>query len=84
MENYDEFSCIDCDINTLYIGEYYMVHDDVWIDEAGMEKTNGMLCIGCLETRIKRELSRLDFTDYPINTIAQILGSQRIQARLEF
>lgn len=84
MENYDEFSCIDCDINTLYIGEYYMVHDDVWIDEAGMEKTSGMLCIGCLETRIKRELSRLDFTDYPINTIAQILGSQRIQARLEF
>lgn len=84
MENYDEFSCIDCDINTLDIGEYYMVHDDVWIDEAGMEKTNGMLCIGCLETRIKRELSRLDFTDYPINWIAQDLGSQRIQTRLEF
>lgn len=80
----DNFDCIDCGINTLDIKEYYMVHDDIWMDQARLDVDSGMLCIGCLESRIGRELTRLDFTDYPINWIAEDLGSQRIQSRLEF
>jgi hypothetical protein len=39
--------------------EHYMVHDHVWA-EAGMDK--GHLCIGCLETRLGRELASEDFS----------------------
>src|ERR1035437_3690254 len=58
------FKCLDCGINTSDANEYYMVHDDVW-HAAGM--CDGMLCIGCLEARLDRELSAGDFTDCLLN-----------------
>jgi hypothetical protein len=68
--------CKDCGMDTTpssngqrgfrYKGrwEYYMVHNSVWA-AAGMR--DGFLCIGCLETRLGRELNRDDFPDMPIN-----------------
>jgi hypothetical protein len=54
-------ACIDCGIDTT--DEYYMVKDDVW----PIGKHDGMLCIGCLERRINRQLTPTDFTDASIN-----------------
>ena len=63
--------CIDCGFETVPdIGkcEWYMVHDAVWF-AAGMPKRpigyeGDWLCIGCLERRLDRMLSRADFK-YP-------------------
>jgi hypothetical protein len=59
------FICKDCKIDTLEINEYYMVTGPVW--EAACPEYRGMLCIGCLENRLGRELTASDFTDAPIN-----------------
>ena len=45
--------------------ETYIVHDHVW-KAAGVEPWGGVLCIGCLEKRIGRELTSIDFdADHP-------------------
>jgi hypothetical protein len=40
--------------------EFYMVHDTVW-EAAGAGQR--VLCVGCLETRLGRELTPADFSD---------------------
>jgi hypothetical protein len=75
------FVCVDCSTNTHETDEYYMVHDHVWEKEASMDKEGGMLCIGCLETRIKRRLTADDFTYAPVNFI--FLRSERLADRLQ-
>lgn len=60
------FACVDCSVNTSDIHEYYMVHDELWLG-AGMTFDGGMLCIGCLEDRLGRDLTHKDFTDAPVN-----------------
>lgn len=57
------FNCKNCGVNTLTKGEYYMVTNDLWYSV--MNK--GMLCVGCLETRLKRKLTPVDFTICPLN-----------------
>jgi hypothetical protein len=66
--------CVDCCVGTLTIGEYYMVKDDVWEQAwAGRRKSwhaldgQEILCIGCLEKRIGRTLTKHDFGNAPIN-----------------
>lgn len=77
---WDDFKCVDCSTNTHAIDEYYMVKDPVW-KEAGM--TKGMLCIGCLETRLRRELTFEDFTPAPINLVGVFFKqSKRLYDRL--
>jgi hypothetical protein len=73
------FLCIDCKRDTL--DEYYMVSDNIWA-EAHMETHGGMLCIGCLEKRLRRKLGPSDFPDYPINTL-KISRSARLRDRLK-
>lgn len=58
------FVCIDCKVDTLKIGEYYMINDTTW----PLRRNGGMLCIGCLETRLGYKLQSRDFTDAPINS----------------
>jgi hypothetical protein len=53
--------CVDCDADTLAIGHYYMVSNDLWAS-AGIEPDGGMLCLNCLEKRIGRRLTYDDFT----------------------
>lgn len=65
-DKFKDFECVDCDVNTHYINEYYMVQFSLW--NSVMESQNtGMLCIGCLEDRIGRTLATEDFIDAPIN-----------------
>jgi len=56
--------CVDCSRNTQH--EHYFVKNEVWFGEAKMPEA-GMLCILCLEARIKRTLIPSDFTDAFIN-----------------
>jgi hypothetical protein len=67
MDNYQNFDCVDCGINTLDSKEYYMVSNSVWL-ETKLKTDEGMLCISCLESRIGRNLTSKDFPDLPINT----------------
>lgn len=71
------FHCAVCGENTNTLNEYYMVNHELW-DRYGVPA--GMLCIGCLEARLGRELDRCDFTDAPINEIFD--QSERLRARL--
>ena len=58
------FKCLDCGRDTAQMSEYYMVHNRIW-KRYGVK--HGMLCIGCLERRMGRKLTKLDFTDAPTN-----------------
>lgn len=64
----ESFLCVDCTRDTGRIGEYYMVHDDIW--NSVVTEGDGMLCITCLETRLGRELTKRDFTDVPLNNLS--------------
>jgi hypothetical protein len=55
--------CHDCDADTWRIGEYYMVHADIW----PLDADGGALCVGCLETRLGRRLVAADFSPAPVN-----------------
>jgi hypothetical protein len=52
--------CVDCRFDTDEGDEEYYVHDAVWA-AAGMETFSGMLCVGCLEKRLRRPLRPADF-----------------------
>lgn len=73
------FCCVDCQVNTSDLGEYYMVSDAIWA-ATGLDDDGGMLCIGCLESRIGRKLTPADFSDALINVMTQ--QSPRLRARL--
>lgn len=57
-----------------------MVHDEVWLE--ANPKGRGMLCIGCLELRLGRLLTKDDFTDAPVNSMWATWGSTRLKIRL--
>jgi len=71
--------CLDCGRDTYAIGEYYMLHDRVWLTANPGDA--GMLCVGCVESRLGRALSPADFADAPVNRVTWIMG-QRLRARL--
>lgn len=65
MKSRAKWKCLDCSVDTGKIGEHYFIETDVWLSVVASNK--GMLCIGCLESRLGRKLSRKDFTDAFIN-----------------
>ena len=63
--------CHDCGTDTPPFdgpgrAESYMVHDHVWA-AAGLQ--SGLLCIGCLEQRLGRQLTAADSTYCPMNDL---------------
>jgi hypothetical protein len=77
--------CTDCGHDTGR-NEYYMVRDDVWEQALGHKippvEDDVFLCIGCLERRIGRTLTRRDFIDCPLNTHPDWPRSRRLRNRL--
>lgn len=74
------FICMDCKVDTMSIDEYYMVHDEIW--EEAVPEFEGMLCIGCLEERLGRELTPDDFpTDLPVNEMGASIRLKERQGR---
>ena len=76
---FKDFKCMDCAVCTNCSGEYYMVTDQVWDSVAG----RGMLCVGCLEQRRGKLLTKDEFTDCPLNLMNLIMGSTRLKSRLQ-
>ena len=58
-----------------------MVTDEVWLE--ANPKDHGMLCIGCLEQRRGKLLTKDEFTDCPLNSMNLIMGSTRLKSRLQ-
>jgi hypothetical protein len=67
--------CLDCDIDTIELGDFYGVNDSVWLEAVPDGK--GMLCLLCLQVRLGRRLTLADFDTAPINLLP------RLQARLQ-
>jgi hypothetical protein len=63
--SHKNFLCIDCKKDTW--NEYYMLYSRVW--KRANPSAKGMLCIRCVEKRLKRKLTPKDFTKFPINTL---------------
>jgi hypothetical protein len=57
--------CLDCGIDTLAIGHYYTVHDDLWLAVVPEGPHGGMLCLACLQLRLGRPLIDDDFAITP-------------------
>lgn len=79
-EMLNAFLCLDCRVHTGEIHEYFMVHDDVWLE--ANPASDGMLCLGCLEKRLGRPLVAEDFTDAPVNRQSFARQSDRLRAAL--
>lgn len=78
-KNKHKWFCIDCGRDTKH--EHYFVNNDIWFNLAGMQE-NGMLCIGCLESRIGRRLTSIDFTDCFLNDPKRNTMSDRLRSRV--
>jgi hypothetical protein len=59
--------CLDCNVNTDCIHEYYVVTDTVWA-RVMPGSGDGFLSTGCLELRLGCELAPADLIRDPINT----------------
>ena len=67
VSNIPSWKCKDC-LKPVY-SEYYMVHNYIWNEAHQLnESKKGMLCISCLESRIDRILTPIDFTTCPLNS----------------
>jgi len=58
-----KWNCLYCNQNTQY--EHFFLKDEIW---KKIHSTKfGMICIACCEKRLKRKLSKADFTNAYIN-----------------
>lgn len=77
-----KFLCIDCKIDTGKIHEHYFIKTDLWLKLVGSKI--GMLCIGCIEKRLGRELIPIDFENVWINNPKYEMKSERLMKRLGY
>jgi hypothetical protein len=63
--------------------EVYDVQSAIW-KKAGMRGWSGCLCIGCLESRLGRQLRPRDFTSHDRKTWAQFPCTERLLNRRGF
>lgn len=73
-------SCIDCGMN-LFL-EWFTIHDSVWA-QTQLRRTDGCLCIGCVERRIGRRLRPEDFASTRNNRPHEMM-SNRFLSRLGY
>lgn len=76
----EAFRCLGCGVDTSWLDEYYMIQDELWFEVNPV--CDGMLCIGCVEQRLGRELKSEDFTKVPVNDIEWGFKSERLMNRL--
>ena len=75
-----KFLCVDCKIDTGKAHEHYFVKNDVWFSV--MPSNKGMLCVGCIEARLGRNLTKDDFTDCSLNNPKYEPKSNRLMNRM--
>lgn len=61
----DRLKCMDCDVHTVDIDEYYMLKKEIWLSIVPEDR--GMLCISCVDKRLGRKLTPEDFSDCLLN-----------------
>lgn len=66
--------CMDCEKSEREFDEYYMVKDEIWERAVFPYERRGLLCIGCLEERLGRQLRPEDFTNFPVNSYEYVKG----------
>ena len=81
------FKCVDCGHDTRTPPrEYYAVHNALWLEACAVEPVlpgvRGMLCLGCLEQRLGRELTRTDFKECGLTHHPRPKSSKRLLDRL--
>ena len=79
----EEFPCDDCGLLTAPKhgeDEWYSVNDDVWEHAEADYET--ILCIGCLEARLGRQLNKNDFSPAILNAVNYSNHSGRLKSRL--
>jgi hypothetical protein len=81
MVDEEQYHCFDCDVNTLSIGEYYMLEDYIW-EIIIPRNLRAMLCISCVEARLERKLRARDFRSCPLNYLRMRDGSSLLINRL--
>lgn len=59
--------CYDCGVDTVRIKEYYMIQFELWETAIPADIQHRELCLGCLETRLGRQLVSTDFIEAPVN-----------------
>jgi hypothetical protein len=74
--------CADCGADTFEDNhEYYMISDDLW-QTAGADE--GFLCIGCLETRLGRQLIyAAEYGAMTVDWIIHQMAGHHINHRLQ-
>lgn len=72
---------MDCQVDTGKLGEHYFLDTKVWLTIHPSIK--GMLCIGCAENRLKRVLTKEDFTSCTLNGFRHGFKSNRLTERLK-
>ena len=75
-----KFLCLDCQVDTGKIYEHYFINTDTWMSVVGSK--TGMLCISCIEQRLKRKLVASDFPDVTINNPKYAKMSLRLLDRI--
>jgi hypothetical protein len=79
--------CIDCGVNVIKSGDYCMINPEIWKRQLGLGWTDN-LCIACIEARIGRKLTLVDFcglasvegfgpSDILVNRLGLIRGRKR-------
>lgn len=71
--------CKDCGLKSNETCEFYFLHNDIWFSIA---LQNEDLCIGCVEDRLGRTLTKDDFTSCYINSPMWGVKSSRLLNRL--
>lgn len=80
MKSRQKWRCRDCEVDTGKAREHYYLEPEVWAS-IGMGPI-GMLCIGCVELRLRRRLTSKDFTSAWINNPRTGEKSTRLLDRL--
>ena len=75
-----KFKCLDCQVDTGKIHEHYFIHTATWLSV--VKSIRGMLCVGCLEKRLERRLTKADFPDITVNNPRYEAKSQRLMERM--
>ena len=66
-EELARYTCNDCGVNVVTIGEFYMLRPEIWEGQLGLGREDN-LCIGCLEARLGRKVGPglVDFCHFPV------------------
>ena len=81
----EDMACYDCGHDCAYMGERFMLHDDVWwslLDRGEAYTAGAMLCVGCVEQRLGRRLTSSDFLPCPLNHGGGYARSLRLRHRM--